>query len=356
MHVDKKISDSENLNNMRYLSMELRENNLFKYATSELSQDAFICWLLSHATKECWNVDSDIRSCALDFVKEILGSKFVDFKDNLYIKNIEKQYKNIDVLFQVDKYFVIIEDKTFTGTHDDQVNRYKKTLIDEGIEEDNIICVYYKIDIQPEPEKDVDIEFTREGILKLFKPYKDKIKNSIFQDYIEYLEFLEWESNAYERLPITEWNSNAYKGFFKKLGKTILKDEHKSWGYVANPTGGFMGLWWFDILADRDYIKIGYEKEYLSELYLQIEDNVIAVKYTIDKQDFTDMNTVSAIRWNLYNYFHNEIGDSFMKKSFRPGKYMTIGYIEYTEKNYKDTFKMMKRLLQELPNKINKIR
>ena len=30
-------------------------------------------------------------------------------------------------------------------------------------------------------------------------------------------------------------------------------------------------------------------------------------------------------------------------------KYMTIGYVEYDENNYKEIFEMMKRLLQELP-------
>ena len=31
----------------------MKKTNLFYYATSELSQDAFICWLLSHCLKEC---------------------------------------------------------------------------------------------------------------------------------------------------------------------------------------------------------------------------------------------------------------------------------------------------------------
>ena len=81
-----------------------------------------------------------------------------------------------------------------------------------------------------------------------------------------------------------------------------------------------------------------------------VEDNIIAVKYTINKQDTTDMSVVSNIRWKLYDYFHNEIGDLFKKKPFRPGKYMTIGYVEYDENNYKEIFEMMKQLMKELPN------
>ena len=332
----------------------LRKNNIFRYATSELSQDAFICWLLSHATEECWDVDVNLRNCALSFLDKILECKNFISKENIFIKSIAKQYKNIDVLLQVDKYYVIIEDKTFTDTHDNQINRYKKTLISEGIETENIICVYYKIEDQPEPEKDIDVEFTRESLLEIFKPYKSLISNAIFIDYVEYLEWLEWESKAYERLIISEWNGRAYVGFFKHLCNTILKDERKSWGYVANPTGGFMGLWWFDILKEEDYHKVGFPKQYLSELYLQIEDNIIAVKYTIEKTDTTDMNKVRDIRWRLYEYFQNQVGDLFMKKVFRPGAYMTVGYVEYNESNYVEKIKMMKKVLQELPFEFHK--
>lgn len=40
---------------------ELSSNNLFGYATNELSQDAFICWLLSFAMEENWNIDPQLK-------------------------------------------------------------------------------------------------------------------------------------------------------------------------------------------------------------------------------------------------------------------------------------------------------
>jgi len=331
----------------------LRKNNIFRYATSELSQDAFICWLLSHATEECWDVDSNLRDCALSFLEKILECKNLVSKERVFVKNIVKQYKNIDVLFQVDQYYVIIEDKTFTDTHDNQVNRYKETLVAEGIEAEDIICVYYKIEDQPEPEKDIDVEFTRESLLGMFKPYKPLISNAIFTDYVEYLEWLEWETKSYERLKISEWNGRAYVGFFKHVCNTVLRAEWKSWGYVANPTGGFMGLW-FGVLKEEDYLKLGFSKEYLSELYLQIEDNIIAVKYTIQRTDATDMNKVRDVRWKLYEYFHGQLGEQFLKKVFRPGEYMTIGYIEYNENNYVEKIDMMKNALYKLPLEFDK--
>ena len=47
--------------------------NLFHYATSELSQDAFICWLLAHGMKEHQTEDPLLCACALDFIHRVPG-------------------------------------------------------------------------------------------------------------------------------------------------------------------------------------------------------------------------------------------------------------------------------------------
>ena len=106
------------------------KNNLFDFATSELSQDAFICWLLNFAHEKHLNEDIVLTECA----KEIL-SKILPDEPNLVITaDIERQYKNIDILIEVNKkHNVIIEDKTFSNVHDDQINEYEKTLAEGWI-------------------------------------------------------------------------------------------------------------------------------------------------------------------------------------------------------------------------------
>ena len=106
------------------------KNNLFNYATSELSQDAFICYLASFAYKNA-NKDSALTECARNlfhlFVPEI------DTED-VVLEKIEQQFslgKNgrIDVLFTAQSkgknYKIIIEDKTFTGDYKGQLINYK---------------------------------------------------------------------------------------------------------------------------------------------------------------------------------------------------------------------------------------
>ena len=331
----------------------MRATNLFSYATSELSQDAFICWLLSHASKDGWDEDPQLRECACEFLDNILQSKNFCFKASMRAE-VKKQYKNIDVLVVLDDIYIIIEDKKFTSVHNDQINRYKDTLIKEGVRADNIICVFYKILEQASPEKNVDFEYTREILLDLFRTYNQLScnQNPIFRDYLEYLEYVEDKVKSYQFLPIEDWSSDSYIGFFTHLKKSVFKDEEVSWGYVSNPSGGFMGLWWFDILDSQRLNDIGLTEELCDELYLQLEDNIITVKYALEDRKYKerkyDMDEIQAIRWKIYDYFKSELGDSFVKKPFKSGQYMTIGYMKYTEKNYKEVFSRLKNTLLNL--------
>ena len=70
------------------------ESNIFKYATSELSQDAFICYLLSFGRKEFNGSGKYIA--AHKFLKECGIEEDV--------KEIHTQYKHIDVLVETENY------------------------------------------------------------------------------------------------------------------------------------------------------------------------------------------------------------------------------------------------------------
>ena len=121
----------------------MKETNLFRYATSELSQDAFICWLLSHAKIENQNKNTEITQCAVDFLHAI--PQLSKVKD---IAEIQRQYSvgnvRIDILLTIDNYKVIIEDKIFSEATDSQIQAQKNALVAEGIAASQIICVFYK--------------------------------------------------------------------------------------------------------------------------------------------------------------------------------------------------------------------
>lgn len=209
-----------------------------------MSQDAFICWLLAHGKKKHQKEDSLLCACALDFIHQIPGLRHVT-----QIDEIKRQYLKIDVLVIVDGIHIIIEDKTYTNVHGDQIAVYKDKLVKEGISADRIRTVYYKIVEQPYTEQ-VDYTFSRTEILKLLRKYKN-CTNNIFQDYLLHLEELESRSNIFKTAPITEWRADGTRGFFAHLQKTRANYCIESWGYVSNPSGGFMGMW-FHVLDDRN--------------------------------------------------------------------------------------------------------
>lgn len=322
----------------------MTKNNLFEFATSELSQDAFICWLLNFAHKDHLDEDRYLTECA----KKLL-QKMVPEETDHVVTDIQRQYKNIDVLLEVNKkYQVIIEDKTFSNVHDDQINKYEKILESEG--KQNIKCVYYKI-VEQAHDEEKAINIKRKDLLDIFSEYVNKTENVIFKDYYDYLLLIEADVNSYKNSEIQTWRKkydHAYKGFFTHLVQNniiqIKEDDvingKYNWGYVANPNGGIWFLWWFSIKSEC-LNSCNLLEKYIDELYLEIEDNQIVIKMTGDFQGRQD------VRWSLYNFCKNTVTE-FKKKTFRKGKHMTVGYVDFDETNYYEKIKMMENLMRSI--------
>ncbi len=328
----------------------MKKTNLFMYAKKELSQDAFICWLISHLTDDGYDEDLQIRNCAIDFMNKLLAHRNDCWKEGYRVTQLKNQYEKIDIYVVLNNSIhIIIEDKTFTMTHGDQINRYKKTLFDKGISEDEIICVFYKIVEQAYPEKDVNFEFTRKILLDIFVGYKEQISNPIFRDYLDYLEHIEEETMSYKTKDITLWKENEYRGFFSELTSGFLMGKGHDWHYVSNPAGGFMGLWWYSILDMNDLKAMGLDETVISNLYLQIENDIVAVKYSVEKikEENRDYETIQKIRRCIFDYICDKIEDDkeFLKKNYHTGQCMTVGYLKYTRDNCVDSLKKLESIL-----------
>lgn len=322
-------------------------NNLFNYATSELSQDAFICYLCSFAIK---GNDSNkiLYRLALEFINCMLPEKdrlkegdYLDEKDPIC-----KQYKCIDVLLHVKGYSVLIEDKTYTNTHGDQISRYEKCLIDEGVHNDRIIKVYYKIIEQPYPENGVDFEFNRKYLLDLLSKYIVDCNDKIIVDYYNYLRSIDDSVNMYKTVPIDEWGNDwrCYIGLFNELQKNeiiISADGLPGWGYVPNQKGGFMGFWWKPFVINEIY------NRYRSECYLQIENNIIVFKISNDEIEEEIGERIEEDRKNnmkteLLNLVKSYSKELILSKRISINRdSVSICHIEYDETNYKEKISLM---------------
>ena len=105
------------------------KHNLFAFATSELSQDAFFCWAL-----DCLNRDEDspLYGLGRSFWALLSGPKN-DALPKIKGVVIRRQFKHVDVLALVvysnrtiDA--LVIEDKVNTSEHDDQIQTYLTEL------------------------------------------------------------------------------------------------------------------------------------------------------------------------------------------------------------------------------------
>ena len=135
--------------------------NLFDYATKELSQDAFLRWLFENYNCENESVKKAFRRLFNSFT----GNKFKD-KEITELKTVA-QWKNIDISiwFKSDgkEYLIVIEDKTGSGIHDDQLEKYNNKIKEHNDywksrgkiyrteryleDEENIFKVFYKTNI-----------------------------------------------------------------------------------------------------------------------------------------------------------------------------------------------------------------
>ncbi len=80
-------------------------------------------------------------------------------------------------------------------------------------------------------------------------------------------------------------------------------------------------MWWHG-LSD-ELITKGISNDIINELYPQIENNIIAIKMTAGS-DKNKRDIATNYRRKFFNYFKEKLGNSFTKKRFREGTYMTM--------------------------------
>lgn len=301
--------------------------NIFNISTNELSQDGFITWLLQWGDKTCAELDKLLNDCAVDFITTLLMKAKPDFSEDIIKVKAERQHQNIDIWAEINfKYLIIIEDKTFTGQHSNQLANYKsiatKWCADPSRNFEKPICIYLKTGNESNNsllkiEEEGFYVFNRLDFISILNSYD--IKNNIFVDFKERLQWLESLNNEWENKIINLWESNDWQGFYQYLEKVI----DISWNKVNNQNGGF----W----------KAGLSWAYLGSfpVFLQIEEYKLCIKVSTDPKEkgLPENWSKSEIRNFLSNFIltcAKELNLSQIKKParFGNGDYMTIGVIE----------------------------
>lgn len=296
--------------------MDNANPNLFQFATSELSQDALLCWLLCWADPKYHGENSELHECALKLLSAFFSKQGKAFPEEVTKVEVRKQDKFIDVLCIInDDYAVVIEDKVGTKEHSEQLKKYKKDVDGRGFDTDKVILIYLQTRDQSSYKKvknDGYSPFLRADFLDVLNTYEGK--NQILLDYRNHLQAIDNRVLDYINRPIKSWKGDQWIGFFLRLQHEFGSGD---WGKVPNPAGGFFGFWWSPFIDNN------------SKQYLQIEEGKLCFKIRVKDK---------AERRHLRKVWHKRILRESQKpehdlvvtkpSSFGNGKFMTVCVFE----------------------------
>lgn len=296
----------------------MNSRNLFSFATSELSQDAFICWLLSWADPTHATSEPALNQTGILLLNRLLDLCGVSKPAKYERVEVKKQFQHIDVLVVInDRLAIIIEDKTFTKHHSGQLKRYLDEVTAK-FGKDNVAAIYFKTGDQSSYE-DVKREgyapFLRDNFLKALEQGRQLgVVNHIFRDFEEYLTSIDDAVKSFRDRKIADWDWHCWTGFFMELQHRLGQG---AWDYVPNPGGGFMAFWW----------------HWPDTKYLQLEEKKLCFKIEVKDK------TLRETEWDRWHGALESAAKSrgFRLKfgPFRSGTWMTVAKAEddYLKKN-----------------------
>ena len=333
------------------MNNKYKKNNLFQFATKELSQDALICWLINWINYKQEN--EELYNKARKLLNDIIIKSKHEINIEEYKISIFQQRYNIDILLLLEKndekYAIIIEDKKFTTENNNQIKKYREKVKDNcKIPNDKIITVYYK------PYEELfeivsDVKLDREYMLR--EIFNDNIQNKIYLDYKEYLEKIQQVYENLEKIRISEWkyNKEIFYMIAKQYNDKVKKQDDKM--KVRQVFGSIFIDWYEKTNISKKYNGF-FEKIYLSininydRYELRIRGNIKNGNYDAD---------IRAKIENELNVLCNKYGFKTEKFSHKEAKkniqFITVNLNEcdtYTELIHK--INRLEKLIDEFLN------
>jgi hypothetical protein len=285
--------------------------NIFNYATSELTQDAFIAWLTSWANSDLKIENEQLYNLGTEFLKSILAKQNIKLTriTNLDIKT---QFHKIDVFvsFKMNdkQYAIIIEDKVRTSDHSDQLKRYRKH-VEHFTTSDVIIPIFFKTGyhVNRESIKNKGYYFYDiKDFISVLTPKVNEIDNAILSQYFAYLLNLEKDFDKahndtllIENEPISQWEWWSWVKFFNDSNNN--PQFNSGWGEVPNRREALLAFWYEG--THLNLKKEGKDIEY--SLYLDIQFiKEIRVSYRLGLKG-NQLNI--DLRNNIYNQLKSHL-------------------------------------------------
>ena len=199
--------------------------NIFSFATSELSQDAILAYILQWADSKYEKKDSEMHLLGQRLLRKILFCN----DEQVDIQNVEvgRQWQNIDIYVKINgNIFLVIEDKINTTVHDNQLERYRRIAESEFGGAWCVKLAYIKTGNEPcQILKQVVANgykpVLRNDLLTVLNQYRGG--NPIIKDFKSHLQIIENRLQNFKTVPIIEWNVNSFywQGLYMALEKRI---------------------------------------------------------------------------------------------------------------------------------------
>lgn len=170
--------------------------NIFTYATTELSQDAVICWLIACAR----DAEEPHRARGMEFIRRLWnhGRAITGNRPCIitHITEPQRQYQKVDVYFQArvndDTVRFVIEDKTDTEMHGGQLARNRDKILNDNQHENTVCLIYYKTgyvfdDERQKAEDEGYAVFSAEDMLAFLNAVPVWVDHEILRQYREHL-------------------------------------------------------------------------------------------------------------------------------------------------------------------------
>lgn len=187
--------------------------NIFDYATSELSQDAFLCWLFDNYNCE----DKIVREISVALLEELTPNSGSGVVRNLAVF---RQLHHTDVVVDFrrgdNRHVLVIEDKTFSSVQKHQTENYPKAIeTEQKFSGAEFHYVVYKADCRIPAENE-------ERLLSPWKPfYLEEIQSffekqplsdcMILEQYREHIRQLAQKTGSVSAEPMTEWKNDRLR-------------------------------------------------------------------------------------------------------------------------------------------------
>jgi hypothetical protein len=218
--------------------------NLFHFATSELSQNALLCWLLAWADSRWKNLDPNLHRLGVRFVSALLAlhDKKLLMNGSLAIR-VERQICRADIVAEINNAVIIaIADNTTTCS--DQGNH--ELMESLGIKYPNreVLPVFITTGDQASYSGAHSPPLLRAQLIALLHEDERLLsRNAILNDFCLFLEQRETDVQAWRYRPVVDWcrQYTPWIGFFQSLQTEFVDLD---WKHVPNAHGGFIGAWW----------------------------------------------------------------------------------------------------------------